>query len=283
MTAKRVALVTGASTGIGRSVAETLARNGYVAFAGMRDPNGRNRAARDEVAGLATAGIPIETVALDVTDDASVAAAVATIVEKTGKIDVTLNNAGGCVMGLAECSSVDQLRRLFETHVFGTQRVCRAVLPHMRRRKTGVLAFTSSVGGRVALPTTALYSSAKAAMEMIAEGYKRELASFGIDVVILEPGMVRTKIFDNMWLDDDTARAAEYGALGGVARAVLEMVKTMEGPSPEELAGVLLRLLEMPHGQRPLRTTFGPDAALIDPVNIAADEATRALHALYGG
>ncbi|WP_437552434.1 SDR family NAD(P)-dependent oxidoreductase [Sorangium sp. So ce367] len=282
MTAKRVALVTGASTGIGRSVAETLARNGCVAFAGMRDPDGRNRAARDEVAGLATAGIPIEAVALDVTDDASVAAAVATVMEKTGKIDVLLNNAGGCLMGLAECGSVELLQRLLDTHVLGTQRVCRAVLPHMRRRRTGVLAFTSSLGGRIVIPTTTLYCAAKAGMEMIAEGYKRELASFGIDVVILEPGMVQTKIFDNMWLDDDTARAAEYGALGGVARATLEMVKTMKGPSPEELAGVLLRLLEMPHGQRPLRTTFGADAALANPVNAAADEATRALHALYG-
>ncbi|WP_437281514.1 SDR family NAD(P)-dependent oxidoreductase [Sorangium sp. So ce375] len=283
MTAKKVALVTGASTGIGRSAAETLARNGYVAFAGMRDPGGKNRAARDEVASLSAAGIPIEAVALDVTDDASVASAVATVVEKTGKIDVLLNNAGNCMMGLTECSSVDQLRQLFDTHVFGTQRVCRAALPHMRRRKTGVLAFTSSLGGRVVMPTMTHYSAAKAAMEAIAEGYKRELDSFGIDVVILEPGLVQTKILDNIWLDDDTARAAEYGALSGVARAGLDVAKTMTGLPAEEIAGALLKLLEMPHGQRPLRTTFGGDAALVEPVNAAADEAARAMRARYGG
>ncbi|AUX31152.1 MULTISPECIES: SDR family NAD(P)-dependent oxidoreductase [Sorangium] len=282
MTAKRVALVTGASTGIGRSVAEALARNGYVAFAGMRDPEGKNRAARDEVAALAAAGTPIEAVALDVTDDASVAAAVATVVEKTGQIDVVLNNAGNGLIGLTECSSVDQLRRLFETHVFGAQRVCRAVLPHMRRRKTGVLAFTSSVGGRILMSKTAHYCAAKAAMEMMAEGYKIDLESFGIDVVILEPGLVHTKLFHNTWPNDDEARSAEYGALDGVTRATLEMVKTLKGPDPAELADVLLKLLEMPHGQRPLRTTFGMDAALIGPVNAAADEARRALLAMYG-
>lgn len=280
--AKKVALVTGASTGIGRSVAETLARNGYVAFAGMRDPAGKNRAARDEVAGLSAAGIPIETVALDVTDDDSVATAVATVLEKTGRIDVVLNNAGNCLMGLTECSSIDQMRRLFDTHVFGTQRVCRAVLPHMRRRKTGVLAFTSSLSGRVILPTVVHYSAAKAAMEMIAEGYKQELGSFGIDVVILQPGLVQTKVFDNTWLNDDEARAAEYGALGGKARATLAHAKAQKGPAPEEFAGVLLKLLELPHGQRPLRTTFGADAALIEPVNVAAEQATRALHTMLG-
>ncbi|WP_437818021.1 SDR family NAD(P)-dependent oxidoreductase [Sorangium sp. So ce1078] len=283
MTARRVALVTGASTGIGRSVVETLARNGYVAFAGMRDPDGKNRPARDEVAGLAAAGVPIEAVALDVTDDASVAAAVATVVEKAGQIDVLLNNAGNSLIGLTECSSIDQLRRLFDTHVFGTQRVCRAALPHMRRRKTGVLAFTSSMGGRVVMPMSAHYSAAKAAMEMMAEGYKNELGPLGIDVVILEPGLVQTKIFDNVWPNDDEARVADYGALGDRLRFTLEMVKTLKGPDPAELADVLLKLLEMPHGQRPLRTTFGMDAALVGPVNIAADEATRALFAMYAG
>ncbi|WP_437286048.1 SDR family NAD(P)-dependent oxidoreductase [Sorangium sp. So ce406] len=283
MTAKRVALVTGASTGIGRSVAETLARNGYAAFAGMRDPDGKNRAARDEVAGLAAAGVPIEAVALDVTDDASVDAAVATVVERAGQIDVLLNNAGGGLIGLTECSSVDQVRRLFETHVFGTQRVCRAALPHMRRRKTGVLAFTSSMGGRILMPMTPHYSAAKAAMEMMAEGYQRELGAFGIDVVILEPGVVQTKLFANTWQNDDEARVAEYGALGDQVRATVEMVKTLKGAEPAELADVLLKLLEMPHGQRPLRTTFGMDAALVGPVNVAADEATRALLARYGG
>ncbi|WP_437732112.1 SDR family NAD(P)-dependent oxidoreductase [Sorangium sp. So ce1335] len=283
MTAKRVALVTGASTGIGRSVAETLARSGYVAFAGMRDPDGKNRAARDEMAGLSAAGVPIEAVALDVTDDASVDAAVATVVEKAGQIDVLLNNAGNSLIGLTECSSIDQVRRLFETHVFGTQRVCRAVLPHMRRRKTGLLAFTSSMGGRILMPMTSHYCAAKAAMEMMAEGYQRELGASGIDVVILEPGVVQTKLFDNVWQNDDEARVAEYAELGGQLRATVEMVKTLKGSDPAELADVLLKLLAMPHGQRPLRTTFGMDAALVGPVNVAADEASRALFAMYGG
>ncbi|APR86171.1 Short-chain dehydrogenase/reductase SDR [Minicystis rosea] len=281
MTAKKVALLTGASTGIGRSMAEALARNGYVAFAGMRDPEGKNRAARDELTALAGTGLAIEALALDVTDDASVNAAVAAVLEKTGHIDLVVNNAGTSLGGLVECSSVDQVKRLFETNFFGAHRVCRAVLPHMRKRRTGLLAFTSSMGGRTLLPNTAHYCATKAAMEMLAEGYKNELRAFEIDVVILEPGLVRTKIFHNIWLHDDEAVAEEYGALGKMVQAGIEGAKNMDGPAPEDVADLLLKLAEMPYGQRPLRTTFGADAALVAPVNTAAEDAARALMAMY--
>ncbi|MFT3768142.1 MAG: SDR family oxidoreductase [Minicystis sp.] len=283
MTANKVALVTGTSTGIGRGVVEALARDGYTVFAGMRDPDGKNRAARDEIAALAAAGLPIAAIALDVTDDASVSAAVAAVREKAGRIDVVVNNAGISVAGLVECSSVEQVRRIFETNYLGVHRVCRAVLPGMRQQGSGVLVFTSSMGGRTVLPNAAHYSATKAALEMMAEGYKQELGPSGIDVVILEPGLVRTRMFDNIALHDDEARAAEYGALAGMARMGVEGAKAMGGPEPKDLADVLLKLLALPHGQRPLRTTFGQDAAVVGPVNEAAEAAARALRAMYGG
>ncbi len=283
MTDKKIALVTGASTGFGRVIVETLARRGYVAFAGMRDPEGKNRAARDELAALAGAGLAVPVVALDVTDDASVAAAVAEVVEKAGHVDVLVNNAGVSLAGLTECSTIEQIRQLFETNFLGPQRLCRAVLPHMRRRGSGALVFVSSVGARTIMPNCAHYCASKAALEMMAEGYRNELASLGIDVMILEPGNFRTRIMHNILWSDDEARAAEYGALGGMPRAGVKAALAMEAPDPQELADTLVQLLDMPHGQRPLRTLLGADAALVAPVNVAAEEATRAFRAFYGG
>jgi NAD(P)-dependent dehydrogenase (short-subunit alcohol dehydrogenase family) len=283
MTDKKVALVTGASTGFGRVIVETLARRGYVAFAGMRDPEGKNRAARDELAALSGAGLALPVVALDVTDDASVAAAVAEVVEKAGHIDVLVNNAGVFLAGLTECSTIEQARQLFETNYFGPQRLCRAALPHMRRRGSGSLVFVSSVGGRVIVPNSPHYCASKAALEMMAEGYRSDLESLGIDVMLLEAGFFRTRIMHNIWWCDDEARAAQYGALAGVARAAIEAAMAFGGADPQELGDTLVKLLDTPHGQRPLRTLLGAEAPLVAPVNAATDEAVRALRAMWGG
>ncbi len=281
MTEKRAALVTGTSTGFGRAIVEALARKGYAAFAGMRDPDGKNRAARDEIAALPDLGIT--TVALDVTDDASVSAAVDAVTRKAGRIDVLVNNAGVGWAGLTECGSVEQVRKVYETNVFGPQRLCRAVVPMMREQRSGVLVFVSSMGGRMLMPNASHYCASKAALEMMAEGYRVDLASFGVDVVILEPGIYKTRMFHNMWMADDEARAAHYGALAGHARAGVDGAIAMGGGAPEEVADTVVKLVEMPHGQRPLRTTMGADAALVAPVNAAADEAGRIMRAMWGG
>lgn len=278
MTVKKVALVTGASTGLGRSIVEALAQRGYVAFAGMRDPEGKNRAARDELSALS---IPV--VALDVTDDASVEAAVAAVIECAGHVDVLVNNAGIGVAGLTECSTVEQSKQLFETNYFGPQRLCRAALPHMRRRGKGTLVFMSSMGGRAVMPSSAHYCASKAALEMLAESYGNELATLGIDVVILEPGLYRTNLMPNIGWSDDVARAAEYGALAGLARIGVNIALDMGGADPNDLAKALMTILDKPHGQRPLRTLLGADAAMVAPVNVASEEITKAFRAMWGG
>jgi NAD(P)-dependent dehydrogenase (short-subunit alcohol dehydrogenase family) len=278
MTDRKVALVTGASTGLGRAIVETLASRGYVAFAGMRDPEGKNRAARDQLTALS---IPV--VALDVTDDASVEAAVAAVIERAGHVDVLVNNAGIGVAGLAECSTVEQSKQIFETNYFGPLRLCRAALPHMRKRGKGTLVFMSSMGGRTIMPNSAHYCASKAALEMLAEGYASELTTLGIDVMILEPGLFRTNLMPGIGWSDDEARSAQYGALAGMARIGVNIALEMGGADPNDLATTLMTLLDKPHGQRPLRTLLGDDAALVAPVNAASDEVARAFRAMWGG
>ena len=145
----------------GRRLAETFARAGASVFAGMRDPGGRNAKVRAE---LEVLGLLIEVLALDVTDDAQVDAAVARVIDRHGRIDVLINNAGGGLAALSECSTVEQARQVFETNYFGPVRMCRAVLPHMRKQRSGFIVHMGSIGGSVALPNSAHYGAAKSAL-----------------------------------------------------------------------------------------------------------------------
>src|SRR5262245_5247979 len=131
-------LVTGASTGFGRLIAETLARHGHRTFASMRDANGRNASRAAEIRALAEREqIPLSVLERDVTRDADVERCIAAISAEAGRIDVVVNNAGYGVMGMTEASPIDQVQRIFDTNVFGAMRVNRAVLPHMRTQRSG--------------------------------------------------------------------------------------------------------------------------------------------------
>jgi NAD(P)-dependent dehydrogenase (short-subunit alcohol dehydrogenase family) len=154
MHTKQVVLITGSSTGFGRLFAETLARKGHIVFATMRDPGGRNAKNASEIRALAEKDLlPIHVLELDVTDDASVGRAVDAAVDKGGRIDVAINNAGYYLSGLEEAVTIEQGQRLMDTNFFGPARVNRAVLPHMRRQRSGVLMHISSGAGRVVLPS----------------------------------------------------------------------------------------------------------------------------------
>jgi NAD(P)-dependent dehydrogenase (short-subunit alcohol dehydrogenase family) len=150
MESKQVVLITGSSTGFGRLCAVTLGRRGHTVFATMRDPGGRNAKNASEIRALAEKdSLPIHVLELDVTDDASVERAVDAVVAKTGRIDVAINNAGYALTGLAEAVPTEQAQRLMDTNFFGPVRVNRAVLPHMRRQRSGVLMHISSGAGRI--------------------------------------------------------------------------------------------------------------------------------------
>jgi NAD(P)-dependent dehydrogenase (short-subunit alcohol dehydrogenase family) len=280
-----VVLITGTSSGFGRRLVETFARAGASVFAGMRDPAGRNAELRAELEALEHSGPAIEVLALDVTDDAQVDAAVARVIDRHGRIDVLINNAGGGLAALSECSTVEQARQVFETNYFGPVRMSRAVLPHMRKQRSGYIVHLGSIGGRVALPNSAHYGAAKAALGTFAEVQRFELASFGIDVSIIEPGVFATSIFHNIAFADDPARAAEYGALADKPAQGIAIVKQMTAggtPDPQEVADTVLRLAQMPAGQRPLHVPVGQDAAMLEPINAITGPLGEAMFKAFG-
>src|SRR5258708_26247744 len=196
MNSKQVVLITGSSTGFGRLFVDTLARKGHTIFATMRDPGGRNAKNVSEIRTLAEKdSLPIYVLELDVTDEASVVRAVHAAVATAGRIDVAINNAGYYLSGLAEAVTTEQAQRLMDTNFFGSVRVNRAVLPHMRRQRSGVLMHISSAAGRIVAPSMGFYCASKFALEAFAESYHYELAGQGIESVIVEPGQYETSIF----------------------------------------------------------------------------------------
>src|SRR4030088_651695 len=214
MNSKQVVLITGSSTGFGRLFTETLARNGHTVFATMRDPGGHNAKNASEIRTLAEQdSLLIHALELDVTDDASVERAVDAAVAKAGRIDVAITNAGYFLSGLEEAVATEQARRLMDTNFLGPVRVNRAVLPHMRRQRSGVLLHISSGAGRIIAPSMGFYCASKFALEALAEAYSYELAAQGIEPVIVEPGPYDTPVVGNMVRVADEARTDTYGAV----------------------------------------------------------------------
>jgi len=270
-------LITGASTGFGRHAAEAFARRGYRVFATMRDPRGRNDEARRALEQLVEAEhLPLEVLALDVTDGASVDDAVEHAITRAGQLDVVINNAGIAALGVTEAFTPEQFEAIFDVNVYGVVRVNRAVLPHMRRQRSGLLIHVSSAAGRVTAPALAAYCASKYALEALADAYRYELRPFGIDSVLVEPGIYRTGIHDRMMPAADAARVAEYGVAGDYADRVMAVFKAAtaapDAPGSEEVTPVFLRLAEMPAGSRPFRTVVSaPMEPLLAGLNATAD------------
>ncbi|MEO1420606.1 MAG: SDR family oxidoreductase, partial [Pseudomonadota bacterium] len=189
-------LITGCSSGFGRLTAEHCARLGAKVFATMRN---LPRAEADELAALAEAeGLDIEILEIDVTSDEQVAFGVAAAMEAAGgHIDVLVNNAGIAISGPIEAQDVDATRLIFETNVFGPQRMIRAVMPSMRAAKSGQIFNVSSQLGRVIIPGIGQYSPTKFALEALSEQLAYEVVQHGIDVTVIEPGGYPTKIWEN--------------------------------------------------------------------------------------
>jgi len=275
---KTVVLITGASTGFGRAAAETLARRGYTVFATMRDSSGRNAAKNEALQSLASRERWALTVLdLDVTDDASVDHAVQHALGRAGHIDVVINNAGVAALGLTEAYTITQFQQLFDVNLFGAVRVNRAVLPGMRSRRSGLLIHVSSAAGRIVPPCMAVYCASKFALEAVADAYRFELSPFGVDSVVVEPGIHRTPILEKFLAPADQARVVDYGSVAeyaGRVKSVFDAANSApETPGPDDVVEAFVRLIETPAGQRPFRTV--PTTALqpmLDPYNAAAAE-----------
>jgi NAD(P)-dependent dehydrogenase (short-subunit alcohol dehydrogenase family) len=180
-----VVLVTGVSSGIGRAVADAFAAKGFEVFGTSRNPR-------------TTEPVPgVELVQLDVTDDASVAAAVSTVVQRAGRIDIVVNNAGVGVFGAAEETSTAQAQQLFETNFFGLVRLTRAVLPHLRAQGSGRIINVGSVLGFLPSPYGSFYAASKHAVEGYSESLDHETREFGVRVSVVEPGYTNTSFEAN--------------------------------------------------------------------------------------
>src|SRR5712692_9212064 len=267
-----VVLITGASSGFGRLIAETLARRQYQVFATMRNVSGRNAAAAREIAQLAEReSLSLQAVELDVTDDDSVDRAVNEVTTKCGRIDVLVNNAGYGIMDLAESVTLAQAQRQFDTNFFGVLRMNRAVLPAMKRQGSGLLLHVSSGAGRLVIPGMGLYCASKFAMEALAEAYRYELASQGIDSVVIEPGAYATPIMEKLERGEDPARKPEYGEMEQVPEKVQAQIASSRA-NPQEIADVVLQIIETPAGQRQLRYRMGPGGPGVQRMNALTDE-----------
>jgi NAD(P)-dependent dehydrogenase (short-subunit alcohol dehydrogenase family) len=273
-----VVLITGASSGFGRDAAERLAKRGHQVIATMRESTGRNQPSRDALETLAQReGLPLHVLDLDVTDEASVERAVAQGLDRCGRLDVAINNAGFAGIGITEAYTAEQFHQMFDVNLYGAVRVNRAVLPHMRRQRSGVLIHVSTAAGRLVVPALAAYCASKYALEALADTYRYELGPFGIESVLVEPAFNRTPIFDKLVAPADTARVADYGPQGGYADRVRETffqaIGAPDAAGSEPVAEALVRLVEMEPGQRPFRTVVSPPIQqLLGPYNAMAEE-----------
>jgi NAD(P)-dependent dehydrogenase (short-subunit alcohol dehydrogenase family) len=282
MNSKQVVLITGSSTGFGRLFADTLARRGHTVFATMRDPGGRNAKNASEIRTLAEKdSLPIYVLELDVTDDASVERAVDAVIGKAGRIDVAINNAGYAVSGLAEAVTTEQAHQLMDTNFLGPVRVNRAVLPHMRRQRSGVLMHISSGAGRIIAPSMGFYCASKFALEALAESYRYELASQGIESVILEPGPYETPVFGNMVMGADQARTDTYGAVKQISAKINTALSSIAG-NAQDVADAVLRIIETPAGEKQLRYLVSPESFGVDQINALAQQVQANLLEAFG-
>jgi NAD(P)-dependent dehydrogenase (short-subunit alcohol dehydrogenase family) len=243
-TNQRVALITGASSGIGQACARHLAGRGWRVF-------GTSRRAS---AGARPEG-GVEMVAMDVDSDASVQAAVATVLERAGRIDAVVNNAGWALAGAVEDTTPDEARAQMETNFMGVWRVCRAVLPAMRAAGRGHVVNVGSIGGRVGLPYQAAYSASKFAVAGFTEALSGEVRPFGIHVALIEPGNYRTGITSSRRLASGAGDASPYARWFGGAMRVIE-ADEQRGADPAEVALAVERVLESRAPR--LRTMVGP-------------------------
>lgn len=233
---QKVAVVTGSSTGIGYETSLILARNGFLTYATMRNLN-----KSQSIKSIATKeNLPIHIKQLDVTDDTSVKKAVEGISSETGRIDILVNNAGYGLNGAFEDLAMDEIKAQYETNLFGLIRTTQAVLPIMRRQKSGTIINISSGAGRFGFPGSSAYVSTKFAVEGLGESMSYELEPFGIKVVLVEPGVIKTNFVDGMVIakKSQDPKSPYSQIIQKMATGFEEMMKN--GSSPELVAKVVL-------------------------------------------
>lgn len=255
---KKSIVVTGSSSGFGQKSVKDFADKGYQVFATMRGPEGKNAIVKTELEAYSDS---IHVVDMDVTNDDSVKTAIASILDKAGKIDVLLNNAGVMYLGITEAFSIDQAREQMETNYYGAMRTILAVLPTMREAKSGLIINTSSMVGQISAPYFSTYAATKHALEGYLQGLRYEVASFGIDVAIVQPGPFPTGLSASGQQPSRTDILDSYGELANIPAAMFEefgkFMQSDQAPDPQMVVDAYLALADMPAGKRPTRTPVG--------------------------
>jgi NAD(P)-dependent dehydrogenase (short-subunit alcohol dehydrogenase family) len=248
----KAVLITGCSTGIGRATAERLAKHGMTVYATARK--------QESIADLEEAGC--RTLALDVTDEESMRAAVAAVEQAEGAVGALVNNAGYSQSGAVEGLDVDEVRRQFETNVFGLMRMCQLALPGMRRQGYGRIVNLSSIGGKLVFPGGGAYHATKHAVEAISDALRFEVAGFGVAVSIVEPGLIRTEFANTAVGSMDEAAASDetYGkfntAVGATtARAYEGAMARVFGSGPGAVARAIEKAITAKHPRTRYRVT----------------------------
>ncbi len=250
---EKVAIVTGSSSGIGFETALALAREGYITYATMRDTKKGNHL--KEIA--KKEDLKLEVIEIDVDKEETVKTAVNKIMKERSRIDVLVNNAGYGLFGCLEDLSMDDLKAQFETNFFGVVRTLHAVIPIMRKQKSGTIVNVSSVAGRIGFPVSPAYISSKFALEGLSESMRYELSPFGINTIIIEPGVIKTNFMSNMKksMKPDSA----YKDITNKVIIGISMMAEM-GTPPQEVAKTIIKAIK---SENPLpRYIVGNDAAM---------------------
>lgn len=252
---QKVALVTGSSSGIGFETSLALAREGYYTYASMRDTKKSKQIS--EIA--KKENLPISVIELDVDKPQSVKSAVSQIVKEKKRIDVLVNNAGYGIFGCLEDLSIEEIKEQFETNFFSIIRMIHEVAPIMRAQKDGTIVNVSSVAGRIAFPATPAYISSKFALEGLSESLRYELSPFGVKIIIIEPGVIKTNFFSSMRMPKNVKPDSPYSDLTSKVVGGIKMMAEM-GTHPKEVADTIIKALKE---KEPLpRYSVGNDAAM---------------------
>jgi NAD(P)-dependent dehydrogenase (short-subunit alcohol dehydrogenase family) len=235
---QKVAIVTGSSSGIGYATSLLLARNGFHTYATMRNI-GRS-ADVQEIAYKER--LPLEVIQLDVNDDASIRDSIEKVESENERIDVLVNNAGYGLVGAFEDLSVEEIKSQFETNFFGVIRLTQQILPIMRKQKSGTIVNISSGAGRIGFPGMSAYVSSKFALEGLSESMSYELEPFGIKVVIIEPGVIRTNFKKNSVMSKKSLDNSSISPYSSIIQKIDSSISSMveHATPPEEVAKAIL-------------------------------------------
>jgi NAD(P)-dependent dehydrogenase (short-subunit alcohol dehydrogenase family) len=254
---KKVVFITGTNSGFGWLTAHSVAALGHTVYATMRDTKGKNEAKAVELGNVPN----ITVLDVEITNTVSVTAAINGIIEKEGRIDVVVNNAGYFGGGVAESYALADVQEMFDVHVYSTWRTIKAALPTMRNQGEGLIVNISSSLGRFSAPFMTVYNAAKFAVEGLSEGLHYEVRPLGVDIAMIQPGAFPTEIFGKTKTGSNESVVAGYGELANIPAQIGEgMGQLFEAvkPNPQLVADAVVKLIETPKGQRPLRTVVDP-------------------------